>query len=88
MPADRKEEFVVCGEELLRKLRELVREGNIRRILIKDEKGNTFIELPLAIGILGALLVPVWAAVGALAAMASHFTIQVVRRDDAAGEAS
>ncbi len=87
MSTERKDEFTVTGEELLRKLRELIREGNIRRIVIKDEKGNTYMELPLAVGIVGVLLVPVWAAIGALAAMASHFTIQIVRKEDAAGNA-
>jgi hypothetical protein len=83
MSENARDEFTVSGEELLRKLRELVREGNIRRIIIKDEKGDTYLELPLALGIVGALLVPVWAAVGALAAMAARFTIQIVRRENA-----
>lgn len=75
-------EFKVKGEELLKKVRELIHEGNIRKIIIKDEKGNTFMEIPLTFGVVGAVLVPVLAAVGALAAMASNFTVEVVKRDE------
>ncbi len=74
-------EMKVRGEELLKKVKDLVHEGNIRRIIIKDEKGNPYIELPLTIGVVGAFLAPAWAALGALAAMASHFTVEVVRQD-------
>jgi hypothetical protein len=75
-------EFKVKGEELLKKVRELIHEGNIRKIIIKDEKGNTFMEIPLTFGVVGAVLVPVLAAVGALAAMASNFTVEVVKKDE------
>jgi len=74
-------EMKVRGEELLKKVKDLVHEGNIRRIIIKDENGNPYIELPLTIGVVGALFAPAWAALGALAAMASHFTVEVVRVD-------
>ncbi len=84
MQPDRMNEFKVKGEELMRKVRELVHEGNVRRIIIKDDKGATYIEIPLSFGVVGALLAPVLAAVGALAALASNFTIEVVRRDDPA----
>jgi hypothetical protein len=79
------EEFRVKGEELLKKVKDLVHEGNIRRLIIKDDKGNTFMEIPLTFGVVGVVLAPVLAAVGALAAMASNFTIEVVRRDGASG---
>lgn len=76
-----KSEIRVAGEDLLRKVKELAHEGNIRRIIIKDDQGKTYLEVPLSIGVVGALLLPVWAAIGALAAMASNFTIEVVKRE-------
>lgn len=76
------EEYTVCGDDLLGRVKELVREGNIRRITIRSEEGNTLIEIPLAIGVVGAMLLPVWAAVGAIAALVTNCTISVVRRED------
>ncbi len=75
-------EFKVKGEELLRKVKELIHEGNVRRIIIKDDKGATYMEIPFTFGLVGALFLPVLAAVGALAALASNFTLEVVRRED------
>jgi hypothetical protein len=74
-------EFKVKGEDLLNKIRELIHEGNVSRIIIKDETGKTFIEIPVTVGVLGAVLAPVLAAVGTLAALAANFTIEVIRRD-------
>lgn len=71
------EEFKVDGEKLVSKIKELLHEGNIRKIFIKDYQGNTYIEIPLTLGIVGTLLLPVWAAVGAIAALAADFTIGV-----------
>jgi hypothetical protein len=84
MEPEQGNEFKVKGEEMLRKIREIVHEGNVRRIIIKDEKGDTYVEIPLAVGVVGALFLPVLAAVGALAALASNFTLEVVRKEDAA----
>jgi hypothetical protein len=75
-------EFKVKGEELLRKVKEIVHEGNARRIIVKDEKGETYLEIPLTLGVVGALFLPVLAALGAMAALASNFTLQVVRQVD------
>ncbi len=75
-------EMRVKGEDLLKRVREIIHEGNIRRIIIKDDKGKTFLEIPLSIGMVGAVLLPIWAAVGALAAMASNFTIEVVKKEE------
>jgi len=75
-----KEEFKVAGHEILEKVKELVKEGNARRIIIKDEKGSTLIELPLTLGAVGALIVPVLAAVGALAALVANCTIVVEKK--------
>ena len=71
------EEFRVNGEELVAKLKELLHEGNIRRIIIKDKDGRTLIEVPLTLGVVGALLVPVWAAIGAIAALVTEATIVI-----------
>ena len=79
---EQKTEFKVSGEELLGKIKKLPHEGNIRRIIIKDEKGNIFMEIPVTVGIVGATLLPVFAAVGALAALVSNFTIEVVKKEN------
>jgi len=71
------EEFRVEGEQLLARLKEILHQGNVRRIIIKNDKGQTFIEVPLTIGVVGAVLLPVWAAIGAIAALAANFTIVV-----------
>jgi len=81
-PDEATEEYEVKGEDLLSRVKELVREGNVRRITIRTEQGNTLIEIPLAIGVVGALLLPVWAAVGAIAALVANCTIKVERRED------
>lgn len=75
----RQEEFSVKGEEVLKKVKELIKEGNIRRIIIKDKKGKVLIELPLTLGVVGALLAPPLAAVGAVAALVTECTIAVER---------
>ncbi len=72
-----KEEFSVTGDMLLAKIKELVHEGNIRRIIIQNEEGHTLIEIPLTIGVVGVILLPVWAAIGAIAALAVKFKIVV-----------
>lgn len=73
----RTEEFKVTGDALVGKLKELLHEGNIRRITIKNEEGNTLIEVPLTLGVVGVLLLPVWAAIGAIAALAARLTIVI-----------
>lgn len=75
------EEFKINGEELLAKVKELIKEGNIRRIIIKDDKGVSLIEIPLTFGVVGVLLLPVWAAIGAIAAMVTNCTLVVERRE-------
>ncbi len=71
------EEFRLNGGELLNKIKEIIHEGNVRRIILKDENGKTFMEIPLTVGVVGAIVVPVLAAVGAIAALASNLTIVV-----------
>ena len=77
----RYEEFRVRGEELLAKARDLIREGNIRRLTIINEEGRTLIEIPLTLGVIGAVLLPVWAAIGAIAAVVTDCTIRIERND-------
>jgi hypothetical protein len=78
----RTEEFKVNGPEILNKFKEIIHEGNIRRISLKNEDGKTFMEIPLTVGILGAAFAPVLAAVGAIAALASSMTIVVEKTQD------
>jgi hypothetical protein len=73
------EEFQVNGEELIAKIKGLLHEGNIRRVLIRNEEGNTLIVLPLTLGVVGALLAPQLAALGAIAALLTKGTIVVER---------
>ncbi|HLU83143.1 MAG TPA: DUF4342 domain-containing protein [Trueperaceae bacterium] len=75
------EEFRVSGEAVLAKVRELVHEGNVRRITIKNDDGKVLIEIPLTLGVIGTVLLPVWAAIGAIAALAANLTIAVERSD-------
>lgn len=76
-----KEEFKIDGDELIAKVKALINEGNVRRIIIKDEAGKTLVELPMTVGVVGAIIAPVLAAVGAIAALVAKCTIVVERRD-------
>ena len=76
-----KESFTVNGEELLKKIKALIAEGNIRKITIHDKKGKEIMSFPLTIGVVGAVLLPVFAAVGAAAALVSECTISVEREE-------
>jgi hypothetical protein len=73
--------FTVKGEELLAKVKELIQAGNIRRIIILDKQGKSFVEFPLTFGVVGAVISPVLAAVGAIAALVTECTIKVERKD-------
>ncbi|MCL4549672.1 MAG: DUF4342 domain-containing protein [Bacteroidetes bacterium] len=74
--------FTINGKELLAKIEELIKEGNARRIIIKDVNGRTYIEIPVTVGVIGAFFAPVLAAVGALAALAANFTVEVIKKDE------
>ena len=76
------EEVKVLGHDLVDKVRVLIHEGNVRRIVIKDEAGHTFVEIPVSVAAVGAVFAPILAAVGALAAMAAKFTIVVEKTGD------
>jgi len=70
-------EFRVRGDHLVARIKEILHEGNVRRIIIKNDEGRTLLEIPLTIGVVGAVLAPVWAALGALAALAADLRIVV-----------
>lgn len=73
----RTEEFRVNGEELIAKIKNLLKEGNIRRIIIKDKEGKVVFEIPLTFGVVGALIAPQLAAIGAIAALITEATVVV-----------
>ncbi len=73
----RREEFKVSGEALVDKIKELAHEGNIRRIIIKDKSDRTLVDIPLTFGVIGALLAPQLAAIGAIAALVTNATLVV-----------
>ena len=68
-------------DKVIAKAEELIHEGNVRRVIVKNASGATVIEAPLTVGLVGVALVPVWAAIGAIAALAADFTLQVERKD-------
>jgi len=74
------EEFKIKGEDLIAKVKQLIAEGNVRRIIIKDKEDKVIIEIPLTIGVIGIVLAPVLAAVGAIAALVTECTIIVERK--------
>ena len=81
MDRTRTEEFKLEGGKVLDKIKELIHQGNIRRIILKTEEGKTLIEIPLTIGLVGAALLPILAAVGALAAVVTRMVILVEKAE-------
>jgi hypothetical protein len=76
------EEIQVLGRDLVDKVKSLIHEGNVRRIIVRDEHGNTFVEIPVTVAAVSAVIAPVLAALGAISALVAKFTIVVVRTDD------
>lgn len=76
----KKEKFVVRGDKLISQVKGLIREGNVRSITIKNKKGETLVKFPLTVGVIGVALVPVFAAVGAIAALVSECSLEVERK--------
>jgi hypothetical protein len=76
------ESFKVSGDEILTKVKEIIKEGNTRRIIIKNDKDETIMEFPLTIGAIGVVLAPIFAAVGTLTALATNCTIVVEKRNN------
>jgi len=75
------EEVHVLGRDLVDKVRALIHEGNVQRIVVKDEHGNTFVEIPVTVAAVGAVVAPLLAAIGAISALVAKFTIVVVRTE-------
>ncbi len=80
MKSKKEETFKVEGDKLIAKVKELIKEGNVRRLTITDKNGHDLVNIPLTIGVVGALLAPVLAAVGAIAALVTECTIKVERK--------
>lgn len=78
-----KESFNINGENLLNKVKELIREGNVRKITISDKSGKELMSFPLTVGVVGAVFLPILAAVGAMAALVTECTISVEREEAA-----
>lgn len=76
-----KDEFKVSGENIVKKIKEIVKAGNARRIILKNEQGEVMMEIPLTFAVVGTVFAPVLAAVGALAALVAECTIAVVRKE-------
>lgn len=76
-----KEEFTVSADNLIEKVRELLHEGNVTRIIVKDEKGKTLLEIPATVGVIGVVLAPWLAALGVIAALATNCRIVVEKRE-------
>jgi hypothetical protein len=77
----RTEEFKVEGEKLIAEVKEILHEGNIRRIIIKDKEGKTVMEIPMTLGVVGVLIAPQLAAIGAIAALITEATIVVEKSE-------
>lgn len=75
------EEVHVSGNNLLSTVKRIVREGNVRRVIVKNAQGRTVLDFPLTAGVVGAALLPFWAAIGGIAALAAHYTIVVEREE-------
>jgi len=75
------EEHKVSGDKVIAKIKELVHQGNVRKLIIKNDDGDTLIEAPLTVGVVGALLAPAWAAIGAVAALVANCSIVVKRKE-------
>ena len=77
----RRQEFSMTGDQVVDFIKKALHEGNIRRIVLKDESGKTLLEIPVTIGVVGVVLLPVWAAIGAAAALVARMTIVIERTD-------
>ncbi len=77
----RTEEFRIKGDELIAKIKQIIHEGNIRRIIIKDKEGKVVMEIPVTLGVVGMLLAPTLAAIGAIAALLTEATVVVEKAE-------
>jgi hypothetical protein len=81
MTKSKEEKYEVKGEELIKKVKALIKEGNVRKITISDKKGKDLVTFPLTLGVIGAVIAPVLAAVGAIAALITECTVTVERKN-------
>jgi hypothetical protein len=81
------EEVEVLGRDLVDKVKSLIHEGNVQRIIVKDQYGNTFLEIPVTVAVIGTVLAPVLAAIGAISALVAKFKVVVVRAEPKAPDA-
>ena len=81
-PSTKSEEFQFSGDTLLAKIKELIHAGNVRRVIIRNEEGRTLVDIPLTLGVVGTLLAPQLAAIGAIAALVLHGSIVVEKQTD------
>jgi hypothetical protein len=77
-----REKYKVAGDKVISTIKELIHEGNVRHVVIRNDEGRILIEFPVSIGVAGAVLLPVWAAVGAVAAIVSQCTIEIEREPE------
>ncbi|HEX5581507.1 MAG TPA: DUF4342 domain-containing protein [Gemmatimonadaceae bacterium] len=77
----RTEQYETTSGNLVAKVKELVRQGNVRRIIVKNPSGRTVLDLPLTVGLIGAAWLPLWAALGGITALAARYTVVVERTD-------
>lgn len=75
------ERYQLTGEDVISKIRQIVHEGNVRRVLIRNAEGHVIVEFPLTVGVVGAALVPMWAALGAIVALVTDCTIEIDKTD-------
>jgi CBS domain-containing protein len=80
----RTEEHRVSGERLVSRVKELIHQGNVRRVIVKNDDGETILEIPLTLGVVGAVLLPSLVALGAIAALAADYTVVVQKEADKA----
>ncbi len=78
---DFKEEILVLGRDLVDKVKSIIHEGNVQRVIVKDEHGNTFLEIPVTVAAVGVIAAPLLAALGAISALVAKFKIVVVRNE-------
>ncbi len=80
-PAPKTEQYRLTGHEVIGKIQQIVHEGNVRRVLIKNADDHTIVEFPLTVGVVGAALAPMWAAIGAIAALVADCTIEIEKKE-------
>ncbi|HEY1389306.1 MAG TPA: DUF4342 domain-containing protein [Ktedonobacterales bacterium] len=75
------EQYQLTGDDVISKIKQIVHEGNVRRVLIRNAEGHVIVEFPLTVGVVGAALAPMWAAVGAIVALVTDCAIEIERRE-------